>query len=53
MRVSFLLFGAVLGAIATGAAAQAQVVMTVGSGLAHDCFVHAKSGNQLREGVVI
>ena len=51
MRVSFLLFGALLGVTAASAAAQAQVVMTIGSGLAHDCFVHAKTGTQLREGV--
>jgi tetratricopeptide (TPR) repeat protein len=52
MRVSSLLFSVLLGVIAAGAA-QAQVVMTVGSGLAHDCFVHAKTGNQQRDGVVI
>jgi tetratricopeptide (TPR) repeat protein len=53
MRVPFLLFSAVLGVVATGATVQAQTVLTVGSGLGHDCFVHAKTGNNLREGVVI
>jgi tetratricopeptide (TPR) repeat protein len=53
MRFSFLLFGAVLGVIAASATVQAQTVLTVGSGLAHDCFVHAKTGSQLREGAVI
>lgn len=53
MRVSFLLFGAVLGVIAAGATAQAQTVITLGTGRAHDCFVHAKTGNQLREGAAV
>jgi tetratricopeptide (TPR) repeat protein len=53
MRVSSLLFAGLVGAIAAGASAQAQTVITIGSGLAHDCFVHAKTGNQLREGAVI
>lgn len=51
MRVSSLFFGALFGAIAAGATAQAQVVMTIGSGRAHDCFVHAKTGDQLRAGI--
>jgi tetratricopeptide (TPR) repeat protein len=53
MRVSFLFFGAALGVIAAGASAQAQTVITLGSGRAHDCFVYAKSGLQLREGVAV
>ena len=36
-----------------GAAAQAQTVISIGTGQAHDCFLHAKAGNQLREGVEI
>jgi len=51
MRVSSLLFASLLGAFAAGASAQAQTVITIGSGLAHDCFVHAKTGEQLRQGV--
>lgn len=53
MRVSShfsgLLFAALFGVIATGA--QAQVVMTIGNGRAHQCFVHAKTGLQPRIGV--
>ena len=51
MRVSSLLFASLLGAFAAGASAQAQTVITIGSGLAHDCFIHAKTGEQLRQGV--
>ncbi|MEO8300232.1 MAG: hypothetical protein ABI608_00490 [Rhizomicrobium sp.] len=51
MRVYSMLFGALFGVIAAGTTAQAQVVMTIGSGRAHDCFVHAKTGDQLRVGV--
>jgi tetratricopeptide (TPR) repeat protein len=51
MRVRILLLGAAFLAAAT--AAQAQTVLTIGTGLAHDCFLHAKIGNQLREGVVL
>jgi len=53
MRVSSLFFGALFGVIATGTAAQAQVVMTIGNGRAHQCFVHAKTGEQLRQGVSV
>ena len=57
MRVSFLssglIFGALLGAIGLSASAQAQVVITIGNGRAHQCFVHAKTGNQPRQGVAI
>ncbi len=35
------------------APAQAQVVMSVGTGLARDCYLYAKAGAQLREGVEI
>ena len=50
-QVSGLLFGALFGIIATGA--QAQVVMTIGNGRAHDCFVQAKTGGQPRAGVAV
>src|SRR6187402_2885846 len=53
MRVSFLFAGALLGVIALGATAQAQVIVTLGSGRAHDCFVHAKTGNQPRQGLAV
>ena len=49
MRVQALFLGAALAFAAT--AAQAQVVMTVGAGLSYDCFVHAKTGINPREGV--
>ena len=50
-RFSGLFVGALFGVIATGA--QAQVVMTIGNGRAHDCFVHAKTGDQPRIGVSV
>jgi tetratricopeptide (TPR) repeat protein len=40
-------------AVLVAGAAQAQTVITVGSGQAHECFVHAKTGLQLREGAVV
>jgi tetratricopeptide (TPR) repeat protein len=51
MRVRTLLLGA--GFLAAATAAQAQTVVTVGTGLAHDCFMHAKMGTQLRDGVAL
>lgn len=51
MRVRILLLGA--GFLAAVTAAQAQTVLTVGTGLAHDCFLHAKMGTQLRDGVAL
>jgi len=39
--------------LAAASAAQAQVVMTIGSGLAHECFLHAKAGANLSDGVEI
>ncbi|HKU63442.1 MAG TPA: tetratricopeptide repeat protein [Rhizomicrobium sp.] len=53
MRVSSLLFASLLGAIVACASAQAQTVITIGTGMAHDCFTHAKTGNRLQEGVAI
>lgn len=53
MRVSTLFFVSLLGVTAAWASAQAQTTITVGAGKAHDCFIHAKTGNQLREGVAI
>src|SRR5689334_10591866 len=57
MKVSFLFAGAFLGVIALinfwGATAQAQVIVTLGSGHAHDCFVHAKTGEQPRQGLAV
>jgi tetratricopeptide (TPR) repeat protein len=50
MRVRILLLGA---ALAIAIPAQAQTVITVGVGLAHDCFVHAKVGNDLSGGVTV
>ena len=51
MKVRFLLLAAGLLTAAALASAQAQVVITLGSGLAHDCFLHAKSGADLQDGV--
>jgi tetratricopeptide (TPR) repeat protein len=53
MKVPILAsFGALLVAVLLGAVpAEAQVVVTLGSGQAHDCFLHAKAGINLREGV--
>jgi tetratricopeptide (TPR) repeat protein len=52
MRVySLLLLGA--GLLAAATAADAQTVVTLGAGQAHDCFVHAKTGLQLKEGAVV
>jgi tetratricopeptide (TPR) repeat protein len=51
MKVQILFLSAAL-ALAAGTA-QAQTVITLGSGQAHDCFVHAKTGLQLRDGVEI
>ena len=48
-----ILYLAIL-ALGLGApSAQAQTVLTIGSGLAHDCFLRAKAGTQLREGVEV
>jgi len=51
MRVQALFLGAAFALAAT--AAQAQVVMSVGTGLSYDCFVHAKTGRNAHEGVGI
>jgi tetratricopeptide (TPR) repeat protein len=52
-RFSGLFFGALFGVVAAGANAQAQVVLTIGNGRAHDCFIHAKTGDQPRLGVSV
>jgi tetratricopeptide (TPR) repeat protein len=33
--------------------AQAQTIVSMGQGLAHDCFIYAKAGVRLREGVQV
>ena len=56
MRVRYIAtFGALLAASLLVAAptAQAQVVITLGTGMAHDCFLHAKAGTNLMEGVQV
>ena len=35
------------------APAQAQTVVSVGNSMAHDCYLHAKAGAEMREGVAI
>jgi len=55
MRRSFLILGA--GLLAAAAlmpkATQAQTIVSMGQGLAHDCFIYAKAGVRLREGVAV
>jgi tetratricopeptide (TPR) repeat protein len=46
-------FGAVLAASLWASAAQAQVVITLGTGHAYDCFLHAKAGVNLQDGVQV
>ena len=51
MKVRHLLpFGALLAALAAPSA-QAQVIITLGTGMAHDCFLHAKAGVNLQDGL--
>lgn len=51
MKVRHLMtFGALAGLLLT-APARAQVVVTLGTGMAHDCFLHAKAGINLVEGL--
>ena len=55
MRRSFLMLGAVLLAVFALApkAAHAQTIVSMGQGLAHDCFIYAKAGMRPREGLVV
>jgi len=55
MRRSFLMWGAVLLAVFALApkAAHAQTIVSMGQGMAHDCFIYAKAGVKPREGVVV
>jgi tetratricopeptide (TPR) repeat protein len=53
MKVRTSLFAIMALGLLGAPAAQAQTIVTIGSGLAHDCYLHAKAGNQLREGVPI
>ena len=49
---SMLLAASVMAATALASVpALGQVVVTLGSGRAHDCFLHAKAGSALQEGV--
>jgi tetratricopeptide (TPR) repeat protein len=50
MRVQITLFVAV-GITTLAAGAQAQTIVTHGVGLAHDCYIFAKAGNDPRTGV--
>jgi lipoprotein NlpI len=50
MKVQILIVSA---SLLAASAAQAQSVISVGSGQAHECFMHAKTGIQLRQGAVI
>jgi lipoprotein NlpI len=49
MRVHILIVSA---ALLAASAAQGQTVISVGTGHAHDCFIYAKSGVQLQQGVM-
>ena len=51
MKLRLLILAA--GLVAAAASANAQVVITMGNGMAHDCYMHAKAATQLREGVGI
>jgi lipoprotein NlpI len=42
---------AAAGLLAATMSAQAQVVITLGGGMARDCYLHAKAANLLREGI--
>ena len=51
MKVRSMLLAVGVMTVSAFATAQAQVVITLGSGRAHDCFLHAKAGSALQEGV--
>jgi tetratricopeptide (TPR) repeat protein len=56
MRVHLMLLAASLVAAASAfiaPAAQAQIFVTLGTGQAHDCFLHAKAGTQMLQGVQV
>ena len=53
MRRSVLLLGAALLAAAASAPAQAQTIVSMGKGLAHDCFAYAKAGVDPYDGVQV
>jgi tetratricopeptide (TPR) repeat protein len=53
MRRSVLFLGAALLAAAAMAPAQAQTIVSMGKGLAHDCFAYAKAGVDPYDGVEI
>lgn len=50
MRRSFLLLGV---ALLAGTAAQAQTVVSMGKGYAHDCFAYAKAGVDPYDGISV
>jgi tetratricopeptide (TPR) repeat protein len=52
MRVQIALFAAT-GIAALAAGASAQTIVTHGVGLAHDCYIYAKVGNDPRTGVEV
>lgn len=52
-RFGAFLAVSLLAAGAVGTPSKAQVVISVGSGQAHECFLHAKSGANLDEGVTV
>src|SRR5262245_14988080 len=57
MKVRTLLLAPVLAAsgliVLLAAPAPAQTVVTIGTGQAHECFLYAKAGIQLRAGVAV
>ena len=55
MKVRFTLVPAFLaaGLMAAASTAQAQTVLTVGSGMAHECFLRAKAGIALEESIQV
>jgi tetratricopeptide (TPR) repeat protein len=53
MRVQHLLFMASVGILLASGPAGAQVIVSMGKGYAHDCFVYAKSGVDPYDGVEV
>ena len=53
MKVRILFLQAALMTAATICGASAQSVITLGSGMARDCYLHAKAATQVRDGVEV
>src|SRR3569833_1172695 len=53
MRRSILFMGATVRAGALASSAQAQTIVSMGKGYAHDCFTYAKAGIDPYDGVAV